>query len=258
MSPAAPASSGPAAQGRRSLGRLLVIALGLAGALVCWSQYSRTWIISEATAAALLPGELKGSQVLAVLPAVALLTVACCVAIALAGPIPARLLGLVLVLAGAYTGWTALAVHSDPATATERAIASGGTSVLVDPVSAEPTSAALVTVAGGVLIALAGLSALGRAGAWRRPSSRFERAGTEPDAETGQKTGQSGATRRPDPREGTPIGMWQALDRGEDPTLADPEPAPGAGPRPAVEQDVEQTSSGEPGRPPRGAGQMPQ
>ena len=62
---------------------------------------------------------------------------------------------------------------------------------------------------GGVLVAHAGLKALLRGGSWPGLGSRYERA-TEP-VEYVERSGPS----RSD------VAMWDALDRGEDPTRRD-------------------------------------
>ncbi|NUP54079.1 MAG: Trp biosynthesis-associated membrane protein, partial [Catenulispora sp.] len=74
-------------------------------------------------------------------------------------------------------------------------------------VAAHTASWWLLAVAGGVLIALAGLAAVLRGAAWPGMSSRYENAAAKSSPAARADTG-------------TAKDLWDALDRGEDPTEA--------------------------------------
>ncbi|SEF52970.1 trp region conserved hypothetical membrane protein [Thermomonospora echinospora] len=76
-----------------------------------------------------------------------------------------------------------------------------------------------VSVAGGVLLAVAGLLTLARGGRWPGMSARYDRPGTG-RAPAGA-SGAAGAA------PGDPASLWKSLDRGEDPTLDGDPPGPG-------------------------------
>jgi hypothetical protein len=159
------------------------------GAAVALLTSSRTWRVVAAKGVVPLRGDdLTGSELMPWLPAVALVGLAGAGALlATRGVVRAVLggllvvVGLPLVAAGAYGAATA----------------TGGR--LVYPV--------LLGV-GGLLIGYAGVRALRRGTSWPALGSRYERPSATEPVEYVERSGPS----RSD------VAMWDALDRGEDPT----------------------------------------
>jgi len=116
----------------------------------------------------------------------------------------------VLALSGAGIAVAALLGAGDTSALDEQAAkASGDTSATVAAFSY--TAWPYAAVAGGALILLAGLLALRYGSSWPAMSGRYERDGTPRPRR---------AARPADPDR--PEEIWKALDRGEDPTGADP------------------------------------
>jgi len=155
------------------------------GALLSLLAVSRTWRVVTETGPVRLPGHrLTGGAVLHWAPAVALVALAGAAAIvAVRGWLRSALAG-VLVVAG-----LALAIGGGFVAGTGRG-----------------NAWSLLCALGGILVAHSGLKALLRGGSWPGLGSRYERA-TEP-VEYVERSGPS----RSD------VAMWDALDRGEDPT----------------------------------------
>jgi hypothetical protein len=174
----------------RSAGRQLtrtVVECAL-GALLALLALSRTWrtVLDSGT----MPGQrMSGAAVLAWAPPVALVGLAGAGALLAVRRRGRTFLGLVLIVAG-----LSLAIGGVYETASGRA----------NP------GWALLCAAGGVLIDHAGFTAVRFGTAWPALGSRYERPGPEPDGpdELPERSGPS----RSD------VAMWDALDRGEDPT----------------------------------------
>ncbi|MFF4831166.1 TIGR02234 family membrane protein [Streptomyces sp. NPDC001315] len=198
-----------ARSGRRSLAvALLSGALGAAVALLATRQ---RWSEGTATVAGGdFPLTVKGSDVTGVPAALAIVGLAALVAVFAVRKAGRLLVSALLALSGAGIVAAALLGASDGSALDEKAAqASGDTSAAVAALS--HTAWPYVAAAGGALILLAGLLALRYGGLWPAMSGRYER----------------GATPRPrraapavDPNR--PEDIWKALDRGEDPTGADP------------------------------------
>jgi uncharacterized membrane protein (TIGR02234 family) len=175
-----------------------VVAAALAGAALAVLAASRTWVTAVVPD---LPGAdvtVSGRQAAPVVVAVALVALAAAVVVATSGRV-ARVVGAVaLVGAGVVVVAASLGVVRDPAGAVRPAVteATGvtGASAAVD-LSAWPWPA----VAGGVLMALAGVVAAVAGRAWASPSRRFEVPSSSAPAADDATT-------------------WDALSRGEDPT----------------------------------------
>lgn len=115
-------------------------------------------------------------------------------------------LGALLVLAGAAAGAAAAGVLSDPAAALP-----AGTS------DVDTTFRPWLAVGGAVVTALAGALVTGRGHRWATMSARYDApaAGASPDRSPGAEPLPDGRD-RPAPAEDP--SLWEAFDRGEDPT----------------------------------------
>jgi hypothetical protein len=168
-----------------------VVACAL-GAAVALLTASRTWRVVSSRGSLPLPADqVTGTQLLPWLPAVALVGLAGAGALlAVRGRIR-TVLGALLVLAGLPL--VGAGIYG-------AATADGGRSVLP----------ALLGV-GGLLITYAGVRALRRGTSWPALGSRYERPNAPEPIEYVERSGPS----RSD------VAMWDALDRGEDPTDRD-------------------------------------
>ncbi|MFD7878390.1 TIGR02234 family membrane protein [Streptomyces sp. NPDC059766] len=199
----------PVRSGRRSLAvALLSGALGAAVALLAtrqrWSQGTAT------VAGGDFPLTAKGSDVTGVPAALAIVGLAALVAVFAVRRTGRRLVSGLLALSGAGIVAAALLGASDASALDEKAAqASGDTSAVVAAFT--HTAWPYVAAAGGALILLAGLLALRYGPLWPVMSGRYERNG-KPRARR--------AAPAVDPDR--PEDIWKALDRGEDPTGADP------------------------------------
>jgi uncharacterized membrane protein (TIGR02234 family) len=199
--------AGTARAGRRSLAAALLLgALGAAVALLAgrqrWSQGTAT------VAGGDLPLTARGSDVTGVPAALAIVALAALVAVFAVRRAGRRLVAALLALSGAGIAAAALSGARDSSALDGQAAkATGDTAAAVHALShtAWPYAAA----AGGFLILLAGLLALRYGPLWPAMSGRYERDGTP-------------RRRAPDTGSGRPEDLWKALDRGEDPTGADP------------------------------------
>lgn len=159
------------------------------GALVALLTASRTWRVVAAKGVVPLPGDdVTGGELLPWLPAVAL------VGLAGAGALLATR-GVTRVVVGGLLAVAGLPLVG--AGAYGAATATGGR--LVFPV---------LLGLGGLLIGYAGVRALRRGMSWPALGSRYERPATTEEVEYVERSGPS----RSD------VAMWDALDRGEDPT----------------------------------------
>ncbi|MFC8619195.1 Trp biosynthesis-associated membrane protein [Micromonospora purpureochromogenes] len=182
----------PAAPGRRELTYAVLLSLAGAG-LACWAA-TRTWSV-EVTPRGSLPSARQGHTGADLLPWLSALAL---VGLAGGGAVLAtrgrvrRLLGGLLALLGA-------------------AVAAGGGYGLVAAFDGEVSRQwPALCLLGGVLAALGGALTAARGQRWPAMGARYERSGTEAPA---------GADRRPATERGTRE-AWDALDRGEDPTVS--------------------------------------
>ncbi|WP_416978507.1 TIGR02234 family membrane protein [Streptomyces sp. T028] len=195
--------------GRLSLG--LALLFGALGAAVALLATRQRWSEGTATVAG-GPFALtaKGSDVTGVPAALAIVGLAALVAVFAVRKAGRLAVSALLALSGAGIVVAALTGASDDSALDEQAArASGDTSATV--ASFTHTAWPYVAVVGGVLILLAGLLALRYGRQWPAMSGRYERGGAPR---------QRRAARPVDPER--PEEMWKALDRGEDPTGADP------------------------------------
>ena len=189
---------------RRSLAAALF--LGAVGAAVVLLAGGQIW--AEGTAAVgggSLPLDAQGSDVTGVPTALAIVGLAALVAVFAVRRAGRLLVSALLALSGAGAALAAFLGASDSAALDEKAAkATGDSSATVDALTHTPWP--YVTVAGGLLILLAGLLALRYGKRWPAMSGRYERDGTPRPRKA--------AVVDPD----RPEDLWKALDRGEDPT----------------------------------------
>ncbi|MCX4761273.1 TIGR02234 family membrane protein [Streptomyces sp. NBC_01275] len=203
------ASAAPASSGRRSLA--LALLSGALGAAVALLSTRQRW--SEGTVT--VPGgsfplTARGSDVTGVPAALAIVGLAALVAVFAVRRAGRFAVSALLALSGAGIVAAALFGASDGDALDEKAAqASGDASATVATFThtAWPYAAA----AGGALILLAGLLALRYGRLWPAMSGRYERTGAPRPRRAAPKV---------DPDR--PEDVWKALDRGEDPTGADP------------------------------------
>ncbi|MEU3548155.1 TIGR02234 family membrane protein [Streptomyces longwoodensis] len=200
---------GPARAGRRSLAvALLSGALGAAVALLATRQ---RWSEGTATVAGgSFPLTARGSDVTGVPAALAIVGLAALVAVFAVRRAGRLAVSALLALSGLGIVTAALVGASDSGALDEKAAqASGDTSATV--ASFSHTAWPYVAAVGGLLILLAGLLALRYGRLWPAMSGRYERDGAP-------RPRRAAAPVDPD----RPEDIWKALDRGEDPTRADP------------------------------------
>lgn len=190
---------------RRELG---VAVLGcLLGAAVVLFAAGRPWVQAVAVQDPLrVDLSVKGGALAPVVPACALVCLAGSVGLLAARAKLRRVVGLVLLAAGA-TAAVGAAGGADPGAGelAERAGAAVGTASAT-ATGVEHAPWPWVAVLGAVLCTAAGLLTFVRAGAWPGMSARYER----PD---------TALPPPPEAKADTALDQWRALDRGEDPTL---------------------------------------
>lgn len=190
----------------RASGRGYAVGLCLAGAGLALYAATRTWTVDVTVRPPPLPqlrAARTGAALLPWLPPVALVSLAAAGALLAIRGVPRRLLGALAVLAGA-------------------ALASGAGYGLL---AAGQRSAAMLTwpvlcALGGLAVALAGALATARGHRWPALGTRYER----PASGRGERgAGDRAEGDRPAAaRDGGPVAStqaWDALDRGEDPTV---------------------------------------
>lgn len=188
--------------GRREL--TIVVVACLAGAGLALLATRQTWLVTVTERPAPFPAERTestGAALRAWVPALAWTALAGAGALLATRAALRRLVGGLLALAGA-------------------GIAAGALTTAA-PAAGWPAVAAT----GGLIVALAGAAAVVRGGRWAAMGSRYERgsrygrgpAGAASGTGTPADRGTSGRGRTPEHDE-SPERLWDALDRGEDPT----------------------------------------
>jgi uncharacterized membrane protein (TIGR02234 family) len=198
------AGSASASGSRRSLAAALF--LGAVGATVVLLAAGQVWAEGRASVGGgTLPLDAQGSDVTGVPTALAIVGLAALVAVFAVRSAGRLLVAALLALSGAGAALAAFLGASDSAALDEKAAkTTGDAAATVEALT--HTAWPYVTVAGSLLILLAGLLALRYGKQWPTMSGRYERDGT------------------PRPRKAPvvdpdrPEDLWKALDRGEDPT----------------------------------------
>ncbi|HET6354407.1 TIGR02234 family membrane protein [Streptomyces sp.] len=198
------AAASAADSSRRSLAVALL--LGAVGATVVLLSSGRIWAEGRAAVGGgTLPLNAEGSDVTGVPTALAIVGLAALVAVFAVRRAGRLLVAALLALSGAGAAVASFLGASDSAALDEKAArTTGDTAATVDALT--HTVWPYVTVAGSLLILLAGLLALRYGKQWPAMSGRYERDGTSRPRKA--------AIVDPD----RPEDLWKALDRGEDPT----------------------------------------
>ncbi|MEE1755024.1 TIGR02234 family membrane protein [Streptomyces sp. SP18CS02] len=200
------AGAAGASGGRRSLAAALF--LGAVGAAVVLLSSGQIWADGTvAVGGGTVSLEVTGGDVTGVPTALAVVGLAALVAVFAVRRAGRLLVSLLLALSGAGAAAAAYLGASDSAALDEKAAGTtGDAAARIEALGHTPWP--YVTVAGALLILLAGLLALRYGGAWPSMSGRYEREGSP---RTARKRGPATDPDRPEE-------LWKALDRGEDPT----------------------------------------
>lgn len=201
--------------------RLLALALVVVGGGLALLASVPTWVSASVQDEGLpiVTSQVSGRSVAPLVAACGLLALAGGFAALLAGPWARRVIGLLLFVVGVAAAWSVLAVLRDPEASTvgplSDAVGLSAVTVTGAATSTWPVVAALactlVTVGGGWMLL--------RSGGWSRSAARYER---EPlDTRTSETQGRTGAPGSvpPSADEAGGTGLWDSLDRGEDPTI---------------------------------------
>ncbi|WP_202238455.1 TIGR02234 family membrane protein [Actinacidiphila reveromycinica] len=192
---------------RRTAYRALAVALGcgVVGASLVLLAAGKTWARGTASSAGhAMPVHAGGSQMTALPGALALVGLASLVAIFAVRRIGRYTVAALLALSGLGAAATALARRGDHG-ALDAAAATATSLTHATAAHTSTTGWPYVSVAGGLLLLIAGLTALRYGSRWPAMSSRYDR-----------PTGRAAAPPAIDPDR--PEDLWKALDRGEDPT----------------------------------------
>ena len=203
--PVAPAPA-PRRPGRREL--TVTVLIALLGGVIAWAAAGRPWATATVGDA---PNTLKvaasGNDLSAGVTALGLTALAGGLALFATQRMARRLVGVLLVAAGVGAAVYAFgergsghAVHVLAEKASAKGFAAGS-------IHAQMASWWVVSALGGVLVVVAGVAAIVRGATWPGMSSRYENAATGTAAARVVDTGSS-------------KDLWDALDRGEDPTEA--------------------------------------
>jgi uncharacterized membrane protein (TIGR02234 family) len=183
--------------GRRGL--LLALGCCLLGSVIVLVAAGRPWVDAAGAVelAAGLAVRVTGRTVAAAVPALGLVALGGTVGLVATRGRLRSLVGGLVTLVGGWTCWLAINVVADPDAAARSA---GGTGAVAAG-SADVTGWAWAAAVGGLLVAVAGLLAVVRGRSWPAMSARYDRP-------------------TPTQRSGVPpeVAIWEALDRGDDPT----------------------------------------
>lgn len=198
-------ASSPAPR-RRLPGRRATVLAGTAASALLAGTSRTTWVQAAGPD---LTGTLQqvavtGAEAAPAVLALALVAIAASLATSLSSVWLRFLTGPVLILAGVGGGLAALAATRDPASAATSAL-TAATGVAGAAVSAETTAWPLLTLVPALGVAAVGVLVLVAGGSWPR-RDRYRSAAVTVAA---------------DPAE-DPAAAWDALTRGEDPSLEDP------------------------------------
>ncbi|MEW1865387.1 TIGR02234 family membrane protein [Streptomyces sp. NPDC088194] len=221
--PAGPGVVRRADSDRRTAYRALAVALacGVLGASLVLLAAGKTWAHGTASSAGhAMPVHAGGSQMTALPGALALVGLASLVAIFAVRRVGRYVVAALLTLSGLGAAVTALTRRGDHG-ALDSAAATATSLTHATAAHTSTTGWPFVSVAGGLLLLLAGLIALRHGSRWPAMSSRYDRPGI--------RAARASAPPAVDPDR--PEDLWKALDRGEDPTE---DPAAGHAEKPAA------------------------
>ncbi|HXH35106.1 MAG TPA: Trp biosynthesis-associated membrane protein [Plantibacter sp.] len=194
---------------QRRLKTILLVSAVLFDALIL-AAWTQTWLSISLVGLGPHSGALDvvGSVAAPALSALALAGLALVAALAIAGPVFRIILGSLETIIGACVAYSAIAVLASPAAAGGAAVteATGvaGSQSTIDLVAATSLTAwPVITLALGILLALAGVATVLTHRLWPGPSRKYQtvqfaQTDTAPDAD--------------------PVGAWDDLSRGDDPT----------------------------------------
>ena len=186
---------------RRELG--VAVLLCLLGAFVVLVAATNAWGTVEVLPSALAPGrtvEVPGNQVAPGVRALGIVGLAGVVALAATRGRGRTLVGLLLLGVGAGVVAATLAADPAPELLREAAVGGGQVSDVLGSTGWPP-----LAVVGGVLLALAGLLVTARGRTWSALSDKYRPPAVRPEVAPAAGPVQDRA-------------LWEALDRGEDPT----------------------------------------
>jgi uncharacterized membrane protein (TIGR02234 family) len=210
------AASGEAEAARARRFRLIVVA-GLAlGAAIALMAATQVWLEGTLDLVGLPPVEVSvtGRQAAPVMPAVALLALGAAVGLLLIGGLARRVFGVIVALAALGGAWLTTVTVSDPVAAVSSPLAQAAG--LASPPADASLEAArsgwpVIGIAGLVIIAAAAVGAA-VIGTWPQVGRRYAAAPVaDPQGSVAD------APQRRDESDG--IRLWDALERGDDPTL---------------------------------------
>ncbi|WP_194917028.1 TIGR02234 family membrane protein [Catenulispora rubra] len=208
----------PAQAARRTNRRELTITvlIALLGGIIAWASAGRPWATGVAGVA---PNTLKvtasGDDLSAGVTALGLTALAGALALFATQRLARRLVGVLLIAAGVGVAVYAFGEHGASHASRVLADKAAAKGYATRSMDAHMASWWILATVGGVLVVLAGVAAVVRGATWPGMSSRYENAASKTAARAADT--------------GTAKDLWDALDRGEDPT-GPAEPA-GATPR---------------------------
>ncbi len=216
----APVRTSPARGGaRRPL--MAWVATGVAGAVLALVAGGRTWasVVFSGDPSGLhaAPVPLAGGDVAPVLSPLALASLAAVVAVLATRGLWRRLIGVLIALFGAAmvaASWQGVLSSHVVSAAQERTTLSGAGQVVVSTSWAWPG----IATAGGLVLLAAGVIAVVRGAGWPGMSDRYDR--PAPSSAGGGRPAPAPGPERPGRAERS---LWDALDRGDDPTDVPPD-----------------------------------
>lgn len=199
-------SPAPVSNSRRTLGLMLL--LTALGAVLVLTAVARTWAegVVNGTGGGRLEISVTGSTVSGLPGGLALVALAAAVAVFAVRGVGRPVVGGLLLLAGLGAAGASAAGSGD-STALDGAAAQKLALAGVHAGQVGHTAWPWVALVGSLLLVAAGLLAVRYGRGWPAMGSRYE----APTRKTPARNPATGAT-------GTPSDLWQALDRGEDPT----------------------------------------
>jgi len=201
----------------------LTVLIALLGGVVAWAAAGRPWAIATVGQASnTLKVAASGNDLSAGVTAFGLTALAGGLALFATRRLARRLVGVLLIAAGIGAAVYAFGERGTSHASHVLADKAAAKGFAAGSVSVHTASWWILAVLGGVLVALAGVSALVRGATWPGMSSRYENAAAGPAAARPADTGSS-------------KDLWDALDRGEDPTETAAEAAAPLSPTPGTE-----------------------